>query len=195
MALRIVASRPDPAIVTLPWSTPLEEWTDEYVVSKIIYRLRDRADLEAAEKEVRSILATRLGVPTDDVEAVGIWSSLKLLNKLPIDQTRGLLFVLATATLMIGGIGVLNMMLDAVHERRQEIGVRLAHGATPGDVMRQMLRESLGLTIAGLVLGLLLAAAIARLLSAMLYGVSPVDPLVLTASAAVLAAAGLSPSP
>ena len=32
MALRIVASRPDPAIVTLPWSTPLEEWTDEYVV-------------------------------------------------------------------------------------------------------------------------------------------------------------------
>ena len=65
----------------------------------------------------------------------------------------------------------------------------MALGATAGDVMRQMLRESLGLTLAGLAVGLLLAAAVARLLSSLLYGVSPIDPLVLTASAAVLAAA------
>jgi ABC-type antimicrobial peptide transport system permease subunit len=52
-----------------------------------------------------------------------------------------------------------------------------------------MLRESLGVTVAGLAIGLLLAAAVGRLLSALLFGVDPFDPLVLTASAAVLAAA------
>jgi putative ABC transport system permease protein len=124
-------------------------WTDEYVVSKIIYRLRDRRDMEAAEKEVRSILATRLGVPTDDVEAVGIWSALKLLSKLPIDQTRGLMFVLAAATLVIGGIGVLNMMLDSVHERRQEIGVRLAIGARRRDIVLQFFVETFTITALG----------------------------------------------
>ena len=118
-------------------------WTDDYVVSKIIYRMRDRALMEDTEREVRAILAKRVGVAADDNEAVGIWSSLKLLNKLPIDQTQGLMFVLATATLVIGGIGVLNMMLDAVHERRQEIGVRLAIGARRRDIVAAVLRRDL----------------------------------------------------
>ena len=56
---------------------------------------RAGALMEETEREVRAILAERLGVPADDVEAVGIWSSLKLLNKLPLDQTQGLMFVLA----------------------------------------------------------------------------------------------------
>jgi putative ABC transport system permease protein len=97
-----------------------------------------------------------------------------------------MLGVLALFLAVVGAYGVKAFL---VTRRTREIGVRLALGATPSDVMRQMLRESLGLTIAGLALGLLLAAAIARLLSSLLYGVSPIDPLVLTASAAILAAA------
>jgi len=102
---------------------------------------------------VRAILAGRLGVPADDVEAVGIWSSLKLLNKLPIDQTQGLMFILAAATLVIGGIGVLNMMLDAVHERRQEIGVRLAIGARRRDITLQFFIETFTIALAGGLVG------------------------------------------
>lgn len=128
-------------------------WTDEYVVSKIIYRMRDRAAMEDTEREVRAILAGRLGVPVDDVEAVGIWSSLKLLNKLPIDQTQGLMFVLAAATLVIGGIGVLNMMLDSVHERRQEIGVRLAIGARRRDIVLQFFVETFTIAFVGGLVG------------------------------------------
>jgi putative ABC transport system permease protein len=128
-------------------------WTDEFVVSKIIYRMRDRQRMEDTEKEVRAILAERLGVASDDVEAVGIWSSLKLLNKLPIDQTQGLMFVLATATLVIGGIGVLNMMLDAVHERRQEIGVRLAIGARRRDIVLQFFVETFTIALVGGLVG------------------------------------------
>jgi putative ABC transport system permease protein len=86
-------------------------WTDEFVVTKILYRMRDRHLLEETEREVRAILAERLNVPAADEEAIGVWSSVKMLNRLPLDQTTGLLFILAVATLLIGGIGVLNMIL------------------------------------------------------------------------------------
>jgi ABC-type antimicrobial peptide transport system permease subunit len=96
--------------------------------------------------------------------------------------------MLGALALFLAVVGAYGVKAFLVTRRTREIGVRLALGATPRDVMRQMLRESLGLTIAGLALGLVLAIAIARLLSALLYGVSPIDPLVLTASAALLAA-------
>ncbi|HEX7237107.1 MAG TPA: ABC transporter permease [Gammaproteobacteria bacterium] len=97
--------------------------------------------------------------------------------------------MLGGLALFLAVVGAYGVKAFLVTRRTREIGVRLALGATPRDVMRQMLRESLGLTIAGLAVGLLLAAAVARFLSALLYGVSPIDPLVLTVSAAVLAAA------
>jgi putative ABC transport system permease protein len=131
-------------------------WTDEFVVTKILYRMPDRRLMEESEREVRAILADRIGVSSDDEEAVGIWSSLKMLNQLPLDQTTGLLFILAATTLLIGGIGVLNMMLDSVHERRQEIGVRLAVGARRRDVVLQFFVETLTICLIGGVLGALL---------------------------------------
>jgi putative ABC transport system permease protein len=97
--------------------------------------------------------------------------------------------MLGALALFLAVVGAYGVKAFLVARRTREIGVRMALGATPGDVMRQMLRESLGLMVAGLVMGLLLAAAVSRLLSSLLYGVSPLDPLVLTASAAILAAA------
>lgn len=128
------------------WPTP---WSDEPVVTKIVYRLRDRRLLAETEREVRAILASRLRVAPDDTEAITIWSSVKMLNRLPIEQMRGLLFILAAATLGIGGIGVMNMMLDSVHERRREIGLRLAVGARRRDVVAQFLAETLCVSLLG----------------------------------------------
>jgi putative ABC transport system permease protein len=128
------------------WPRP---WSDEPVVTKIVYRMRDRRLLADTEREVRAILASRLRVAADDTEAIGIWSSVKMLNRLPIEQMRGLLFLLAAATLGIGGIGVMNMMLDSVHERRREIGLRLAVGARRRDVVAQFLAETLCVSLLG----------------------------------------------
>jgi len=132
------------------WPRP---WTDDFVVTKILYRMPERHLLEESEKEVRAILAARLGVTHDDDEAIPIWSSLDMLNKLPLDQQAGLLFILAAATLLIGGIGVLNMMLDAVHERRQEIGIRLAVGARRRDVVAQFFLETFTICLLGGLIG------------------------------------------
>lgn len=128
-------------------------WTDEFVVSKILYRVPHRSQMDDSMTEVRAILADRLGVGAGDEEAIGIWSSIKMMNRLPMEQQRGLLVILATATLVIGGIGVLNMMLDAVHERRQEIGVRLAVGARRRDVVAQFFVETLTICLLGGIVG------------------------------------------
>jgi putative ABC transport system permease protein len=142
-------------------------WTDEFVVTKILYRIPERRLLPESKHEVRAILADRLGVAADDEEAIGIWSSIDMLNRLPLEQQQGLLFVLAAATLVIGGIGVLNMMLDAVHERRQEIGVRLAVGARRRDVVGQFFAETLTVCLLGGVAGALLGIGACALLGSL----------------------------
>jgi putative ABC transport system permease protein len=121
-------------------------WTDEPWVETILFQTRD----------VRAIVAEGLGVSPRDEEAVVIWSPLELLSELPLDQMRGVLFFLASATLVIGGIGTLNMMLDAVQERRQEIGVRLAVGARRRDVTLQFFLETLCVVALGGLLGVAL---------------------------------------
>jgi putative ABC transport system permease protein len=134
-------------------------WTDEPVVSKIVFRVHDRHLVAEAKQEVRAILAERLGVSPHDDEAVGIFTTIEMLNRFPLDETTGLFFILAATTLGVGGIGVLSMMLDAVHERRQEIGVRMALGATRGDVVRLFFLETFAITAIGGVAGAALGAA------------------------------------
>jgi len=128
------------------WPWP---WSSEFIVSKIVYRMRSPELLEPTEDEVRAILAERLKVGPTDTEAIRIHSAIKVLRQLPLEESRGLMFVLAATTLAIGGIGVLSMMLDSVHERRQEIGVRLAIGARRRDIVRQFFLETLSITLLG----------------------------------------------
>lgn len=131
-------------------------WTEERVVDHVLYRMKDPERYEAARDEVRSILAARLGVPASDRGAIWGYSAVEMLNKLQIGRTRSLMFIIAVTTLVIGGIGVLTMMLDAVHERRSEIGVRLSVGARRRDVLLQFFLESLAVSLLGGVAGLML---------------------------------------
>ncbi len=86
------------------------------------------------------------------------------------------------------------MLAYLVTQRTQEIGLRVAIGASPGDVVRLFVREGAALAGIGLGIGLLLAFAAARVLSAMLFGVGAGDPPTFAAAAATLAAASLAAS-
>jgi putative ABC transport system permease protein len=153
-------------ISTLQASWP-RWWTSEAVVNRILFRLRDRTLLEDTENEVRAILAERLGVRADDTQAVGIHSALKVLRKIPLDGIEVILFLLATATLAIGGIGILSMMLDSVYERRQEIGIRLAVGARRRDITLQFFLETLTVTGLGGLVGVGLGVGVCLLLGSL----------------------------
>ncbi len=93
--------------------------------------------------------------------------------------------------LALGAVGVYGILSAVVNERRREIGVRLALGASPGRVQAMVVRHGLILTTIGIVLGLAGAAGLSRFLSTVLYDVKPVDPWTYAGMAAVLIATAL----
>ena len=125
-------------------------------VDAIVARPSERRFNEDLKREVRTVLARRLHVSPADEEAVFIISMIDILSTFDSVFTFMTVFlvVLATTTLFIGGIGVMNMMLVSVSERRREIGVRLAVGALPRHVVGQFLVETLVITLVGGLVGL-----------------------------------------
>ena len=99
-----------------------------------------------------------------------------------------LLVVFAGVALVIASVGVYGVLAYSATQRIPEIGVRLALGAAPGEVVRQFLKESTLLTGAGLAAGVAIGIALSGLLGKLLYGVTPRDPLTFGAVAALLAA-------
>ena len=102
-----------------------------------------------------------------------------------------LLGAFATVALLLAGVGLYGVLSSAVGERHQEFGVRLALGASAPDILGLVLREGALLVIAGVTLGIGLAALGAGTLSDMLFRVSPRDPVTFAAVIAVVAAAAL----
>jgi putative ABC transport system permease protein len=103
-----------------------------------------------------------------------------------------LLSAFAGLALVLAAVGTYGVISYGVTRRTQEIGIRMALGATPGNVMDLVLRRGLALTFGGLLLGIAGALALARTLSNLLYGVRPTDPATFAGVAALLAVAALA---
>jgi putative ABC transport system permease protein len=104
-----------------------------------------------------------------------------------------LLVIASTLALILGAVGLYGVLAYGVSLRQREIGVRIVLGAPPAQVSWMVSRQALGLALAGIVIGIGFALGATRLLSGLLYDVSPTDPLTLGATCiGLLAMAGLA---
>jgi predicted permease len=93
---------------------------------------------------------------------------------------------LGLLALILASVGIYGVMAYAVARRTNEIGIRMALGAQSGQVLRMILRESLLLAGAGVVIGIVAAAGLARYVAAMLYGLKPYDPVTIAGTVLVM---------
>jgi ABC-type antimicrobial peptide transport system permease subunit len=126
------------------------------------------------------------------VDANLIVSTIKTVPQL-IDQSLVLERLLAKLSgffgvlaLLLASVGIYGVMAYAVVRRTKEIGIRMALGAQPGDVRWMVLRETLWLVIAGVIIGVPAALAVTRLVASLLYGLKPTDPITVVVAVAVI---------
>ena len=146
-----------------------------------------------AEDEVRGILRRRRNVPYDKPDNFGISSAEQVADQFRqiMSMIALLIFVVSSIGLLVGGVGVMNIMLMSVTERTREIGVRKAIGARKRDVIRQFLTEAVALTGAGGVIGIILGVLISLIIQKAMNFPSVVPTWAIAAAVAVAMSVGL----
>jgi putative ABC transport system permease protein len=152
------------------YGTATEEMQENFVTCQYYPNMRDQA-----WDQVRELLRRRRGVPFNAEDNFALFSPDSVTQK--FHQITGgiaiLMFALSSAGLLIGGIGVMNIMLVSVTERTKEIGIRKAIGARRGDIVTQFLIEAMTLTGLGGVIGIALGWLVSLLIGLLLPAYVP----------------------
>jgi putative ABC transport system permease protein len=177
--------------IYIPAST-FRTLTGAKTVDNFVFRAEDVSRTEAVKAEVTRVLARRLRFDPADKEALAMWDTTEMFQFFETFMLGFRLFlgVVGSLTLVVGGIGVSNIMNVVVEERTREIGIKMALGARPGGILRQLLLETLIITGIGGALGLGITAAICALIPAFgigeFIGEPRVSPLVAGATTGLL---------
>ncbi|HDL6512473.1 TPA: MacB family efflux pump subunit [Yersinia enterocolitica] len=148
--------------VWIPYTTAMKRMLGQSYLKSITVRVNDDIDLANAEQGVTKLLTQRHG--TQDFFVMNTDSIRQTIEKTTSNMTL-LVSMIAVISLVVGGIGVMNIMLVSVTERTKEIGVRMAVGARASDIMQQFLIEAVLVCLLGGCLGVVLSLAIGLLFS------------------------------
>ncbi len=139
-------------------------------VSTINLQARSSEEMDIAEAQVTAILRTKHGLAAGEDNDFRLQNQEDLVSS--ITETTGtfttLLGSIAAISLLVGGIGIMNIMLVSVTERTREIGLRKAVGAKRGDILVQFLTEAIVISVLGGMIGVALGLAGARVIASLL---------------------------
>ncbi|HII2727345.1 TPA: MacB family efflux pump subunit [Escherichia coli] len=154
--------------VWMPYSTVMYRIVGKPVLTGISVRLKDNVDNEAAISAISQLLTRRHGVK--DFQLYNFEQIRKSIEHTSMTFSI-LILMVACISLMIGSIGVMNIMLISVTERTHEIGVRMAVGARRSDIMQQFIIEAVLVCLIGGTLGIALSYITGALFNALAGGI------------------------
>jgi putative ABC transport system permease protein len=152
---------PDKNHAVIPISTFQAQIGRKYL-GNLVIRAADPTMMKTALDEVRKVFAAKYGFDPEDDRAIRSWDTVagqKIMRNILLG-IQAFLGIIGGLTLMIGGVGVANIMYATVKERTREIGVKMALGARPSWITGPLVLEGLAYTIFGGLLGLLISMVI-----------------------------------
>ncbi|MBS1187749.1 MAG: antimicrobial peptide transporter permease, partial [Burkholderiaceae bacterium] len=146
-------------ILLMPLNTVQRRLTGNLDISTILVSLKDSTSASAVIPQMRSLLRERRKLAENEVDNFNVMDTKQIAETLSgtIRTMTGLLGAVAAVSLVVGGIGIMNIMLVSVTERTREIGIRLAIGALEHEVLLQFLIEAVVLSALGGLIGIVLA--------------------------------------
>lgn len=155
----------------------------------VYFLVRSGAPISQVALQLRRGIAMADGrVATYDLMPLREWTEVTLLPQKTAAAMAGALGILS---LLLAAVGLYSVMAYAVAQRTREIGIRMALGALPRNVLADVLGRGFALTAAGLTLGIAAALALTRVVASLLVGVEPTDPVAFAGAAAFLCAIAL----
>ncbi|MEO0262768.1 MAG: ABC transporter permease [candidate division WOR-3 bacterium] len=159
-------------IIIMPLNTallyfkpPSSGWMKAFQTLRIVAKIKEGYKIDDVQEEIRLLLRQRRNLFFNAEEDFALNTQEMLLSAYR-NLTMGIFFAMigiASLALIVGGIGIMNIMLVSVTERTKEIGIRMAIGAKRRDILFQFLAESIFITLFGGILGLLLGIGFAKI--------------------------------
>ncbi|MEN6588926.1 MAG: ABC transporter permease [Proteiniphilum sp.] len=150
--------------VVLPFSTMQQAFNQGNIIHFLAATAKDGVPVKVVQDKISEVLKQQHQIAPDDKEALftmNIEEQFKMFNYLGIG-IAALIWIVGLGTLFAGAIGVSNIMLVTVRERTREIGIRRALGATPSDIIGQILSESIVLTVLAGLTGIVVGVGLLR---------------------------------
>ncbi|HEY5753335.1 MAG TPA: ABC transporter permease [Chthoniobacterales bacterium] len=154
-------------VAIIPWSSAQKRVTGGTSFRAINIQVADRAAMQNAQDQITSILRQRhrIAPGKDDDFTVRTQQEIAEAATATTNVMTLLLGAIASVSLVVGGIGIMNIMLVSVTERTREIGIRISVGAHGRDILTQFLIEAVALSCLGGIIGILLGVVSAQILS------------------------------
>jgi len=158
-------------IVVVPYTTLQKKIAGVTYINYIIASAVDRSQIDLATRQITDLLHQRHRILPGQDDDFTIRSQLDIATAASSTSNimSVLLGVIASVSLLVGGIGIMNIMLVSVTERTREIGIRIAVGAKGRDILIQFLVESIVLSLMGGISGIFLGIVSSKLISAILH--------------------------